>query len=389
MAVGLGRVSYYDWYLLAARLWRQPPGRSGIASLSDAWGGNEVAFTPPEHAGEVRSALAEIVAEHGPEALSRPAAMTSLLADLLPEAPGLARLMVAAAQDRVAEELRGHVAQGMDVATAARLATSSFAATTLHTPEVCGWVVGEFAIALGLMTDAGQPSLIPAAPAAETAPHGRPRAAPTAGARPTAPETGVAMELVRAQPGPGTAAGVVPAEHEPERAAVAGPVPAAGILQGAATAPAPSALPGQVAGKPGPPRRIPAFRDWHPEISKRYRYWLLMAYIIPVAGFGVFGIPVLLLLMIRHDRLFRMNALQSLGICLLVAPTIAFSVTANLAARTTAPKALWAIAAGICGLAVISLLVFCVTQLARRRQPRIKVLSQVAYRLAYGRSSET
>jgi len=346
-----------------------------------------VAFTTPEHAGEVRSALAEIVAEHGPEALSRPALMTSLLADLLPEAPGFARLMVAAAHDRVAEELRGHVAQGMDAATAARLATSSFAATTLHTSEVCGWVVSEVAIALGLMTDAGQPSLMPAAPAAEAAPPARPLAAPTSGA--AAPEPGAAPEVVRDKPGPGTAAGVVAPEHGPERAPLTGPTARASDARTSesSTVTAYSASAGASESSPGQLRRIPAFRDWHPEISKRYRYWLLMAYIIPVAGFGAFGIPVLLLLMIRRDQLFRMNALQSLGICLLVAPTIAFSVTANLAARTTAPKALLAIAAGICGVAVISLLLFCVTQLARRRQPRIKVLSRVAYRLAYGRSS--
>jgi uncharacterized membrane protein len=160
---------------------------------------------------------------------------------------------------------------------------------------------------------------------------------------------------------------------------------AAGALQGAATAPPASS--GQVAGKPGTLRRIPDFSDWHPEISKRYRYWLLAAYIIPVAGFGYVGIPVLLLLlMIKRDRLFRMNALQSLGICLIIAATIAFSVTANLT-RTTAPKVFWAIVAGICGLVTICLFIFCIAELARRRQPRIRVLSRMAYRLAYGRPS--
>jgi hypothetical protein len=37
-----------------------------------------MAFVPPEHSREIRSALAEIVAEHGPEALSMPKPMTSL-----------------------------------------------------------------------------------------------------------------------------------------------------------------------------------------------------------------------------------------------------------------------------------------------------------------------
>jgi hypothetical protein len=121
-------------------------------------GREQMAFVPPEHSREIRSALAEIVAEHGPEALSMAKTMTSLLADLMPDAPQLARLMVAAAQDRVADELRGHVAQGMDIATAATLVTSAFASATLFTPEACAWVVGEFAIALGLMSETSEPA---------------------------------------------------------------------------------------------------------------------------------------------------------------------------------------------------------------------------------------
>jgi hypothetical protein len=121
-------------------------------------GREEMAFVPPEHSREIRSALAEIVAEHGPEALSMPKTMTSLLADLMPDAPQLARLMVAAAQDRVADELRGHVVQGMDIATAARLVTSAFASATLFTPEACAWVVAEFAIALGIMSENSEPA---------------------------------------------------------------------------------------------------------------------------------------------------------------------------------------------------------------------------------------
>src|SRR5262245_15895689 len=84
----------------------------------------------------------------------------------------------------------------MDAATAARLATSSFAAATMHTPQVCASVVGQFAIALGPMTNAGQPSPEPAAPA-----HPDP-------SEPN-PEPGAALEVAWAEPGPRTAVSAV------------------------------------------------------------------------------------------------------------------------------------------------------------------------------------
>jgi hypothetical protein len=52
-----------------------------------------------EEADETRAALWEIVAKHGPEALSRPRQRTSVLAYLLPDAPRVARILVAAAED--------------------------------------------------------------------------------------------------------------------------------------------------------------------------------------------------------------------------------------------------------------------------------------------------
>jgi len=224
---------------------------------------------------------------------------------------------------------------------------------------------------------------------------------------------GAAADIVPAEPGSEPAAVTRPTVRAPGRGAgdsstVTAYPPSAGATGGSPYQPVPpasvgpgplldpaliaagsarAASSGQVAGKPRTLRRIPDFSDWHPEISKSNRYWLLAAYISPVAGFGYIGIPVLLLLLIiRRERLFLMNALQSLEICLIVAATIAFSVTANLA-RTTAPKVFWAIAAGICGLVAICLFIFCIAELARRRQPRIRGLSRMAYRLAYGRSS--
>src|SRR5215469_13133284 len=103
---------------------------------------------PIEAADQARHAL-RVIATEQPEALSNPGLMARLLADLLPESPKTARLIVAAAEDAVVDVLREHVAEGMDAATASRLAAASFARGTHFRPEACAWVVGEFAIALG------------------------------------------------------------------------------------------------------------------------------------------------------------------------------------------------------------------------------------------------
>jgi hypothetical protein len=68
----------------------------------------------------------------------------------------------AAAEDRVADELREHCAQGLNAETAARLATSSFARATLYDPDACAIIVGELAHALGLAAD--PPTTAPPAP---------------------------------------------------------------------------------------------------------------------------------------------------------------------------------------------------------------------------------
>lgn len=110
-------------------------------------------MTPQEFSLEVEAALREIVAAYGQEALSEPMMMSNLLKDLLPEAPGIARMLVTAAEDHIADQLAGHVSQGLDAPTAVRLTASSFAGSTMFAPEACAWVVSEFAITLGLITD--------------------------------------------------------------------------------------------------------------------------------------------------------------------------------------------------------------------------------------------
>jgi hypothetical protein len=120
-----------------------------------------------EHADEVRAALRAIMADpaHGPDALSSPRVMASLLSDLLPDAPRESGLLAAAAQRDVAGMLRDHVSNGLDAEVAVSLAASSFATSTAFTPEACRWVAGELAIALGLTdparhADARDPALL-------------------------------------------------------------------------------------------------------------------------------------------------------------------------------------------------------------------------------------
>lgn len=110
-----------------------------------------------EHAAEARAALNAIVSdpEHGVAALSSPQTMSNLLKDFLPDAPREKSIMVAAAEAGLANTIRDHVANGMDPATATRLAASSFSASTPFTPDACSWVAGEFAVALGLSSGTG------------------------------------------------------------------------------------------------------------------------------------------------------------------------------------------------------------------------------------------
>src|SRR5258708_7425891 len=118
-----------------------------------------MAAAPLEHADQARLALRTIVTEHGPEMLSRPGMLSNLLADLLPDSPRIARILVAAAQDHIADELREHTSAGMDAVTASRLAATVFADATMFPPDACASVVGEFSLALGLLSDNSAPPI--------------------------------------------------------------------------------------------------------------------------------------------------------------------------------------------------------------------------------------
>jgi hypothetical protein len=105
---------------------------------------------PFEHADEAAAALRELVAEQGPGILSDPLMLGSLLADLLPAAPSAVRILVAAAEDHVANTISDNVSQGIGADAAVRMAASSFARTSLSAPEVSQWVATAFATASGL-----------------------------------------------------------------------------------------------------------------------------------------------------------------------------------------------------------------------------------------------
>ena len=190
---------------------------------------SEVSF---EHADQARAALQAIVTDpqHGVAALSSSQTMANLLKDLLPDAPREKSILVAAAEAGLAGTLRDHVAQGMDPATAIRLAASSFSASTPFTPDACAWVANELAIALGIVPASSRP---PAGPGA-------------AAAAPTSPPPGFAAgaQGLPTQVAPGGAG--APAGGTPLAGAPMGGPPAMGAGF------APGQLPTQGAGQPPP-----------------------------------------------------------------------------------------------------------------------------------------
>ena len=114
--------------------------------------GDQVTSMPWDAQGEAQAALRTIVADprYGPAALSNAQTMTSLLKDMLPDAPRESSVLVAASELGVAGMLQGNVSQGMDLATASRLAAGSFENRTALTPDACAWAVGVLASALRL-----------------------------------------------------------------------------------------------------------------------------------------------------------------------------------------------------------------------------------------------
>jgi hypothetical protein len=123
-----------------------------------------VTSMPWDAQGEAQAALRAIVddSRYGPTALSNAQTMTNLLKDMLPDAPRESSVLIAASEAGVADLLQSNVSQGMDVATASRLAAGSFENRTALTPEACRWAVGVLVSALRL--DAVRPAPPPPSP---------------------------------------------------------------------------------------------------------------------------------------------------------------------------------------------------------------------------------
>ncbi len=109
-----------------------------------------VATEPLDPRGEAMGALRAIAADpqYGPAALSSAPMMTSLLKDLLPDAPLEANVLIAAAGAGIPGTLQGYLAQGMDSRMASQLAARTLAERTALTDDACAWATGSLAAVL-------------------------------------------------------------------------------------------------------------------------------------------------------------------------------------------------------------------------------------------------
>jgi len=110
--------------------------------------------------GRARTALRAIVShpELGVAALSSAQAMSTALRDLLPGQPREIQVLVAAAEEGLAEALSYHVARGMDPVTVRGKVARSFARHTGFRPAACQWAVDELAVVLGLDSAGARPA---------------------------------------------------------------------------------------------------------------------------------------------------------------------------------------------------------------------------------------
>ena len=76
--------------------------------------------------------------------------MSTALKELLPGRSRETKVLVAAAEEGLAEALSYHVARGMDPATVRDKVARSFARHTGFRPAACQWAVDELAAVLGL-----------------------------------------------------------------------------------------------------------------------------------------------------------------------------------------------------------------------------------------------
>jgi serine/threonine protein kinase len=121
--------------------------------------GTEVPLWDSDPGGQARTALCAIVSDPdlGVAALSSVQSMSTALRALLPGRPRETKVLVAAAEEGVAEALSYHVARGMEPATVRDKVARSFARHTGFRAAACRWAVDELAAVLGLDSARARP----------------------------------------------------------------------------------------------------------------------------------------------------------------------------------------------------------------------------------------
>jgi serine/threonine protein kinase len=124
-------------------------------------------------------------------------------------------------------------------------------------------------------------------------------------------------------------------------------------------------------------------RPWH-------LFYFLLSVLLLVTVYGL--VAVIALIFIIRNRAIRMNVILALEITILGAGGLALTISGGLLHNTIDDNGkvvlglFFVIVGSICLAAYLAMLVFCVVQLGRRREPVIPVLSRAAHWLAYGRS---
>jgi serine/threonine protein kinase len=110
--------------------------------------------------GQARAALRAIVSDpdRGIAALSSAQTMATALKSLLPDMPRETKVLVAAAEEGLAEALSYHVSRGMDPGTVRGKVARSFARHTGFRSAACQWAVDELAAVLGLDSPGAGPA---------------------------------------------------------------------------------------------------------------------------------------------------------------------------------------------------------------------------------------
>jgi len=141
---------------------RNPPAVEDSVPAGDSGPvrpGTDVPLWDSDPDGQARAALRAIVSDPdlGIAALSSTQAMSTALKDLLPDMPRETKVLIAAAEEGLAEALSYHVARGMDPATVRDKVARSFARHTGFRPAACQWAVDELAAVLGLDSAGARP----------------------------------------------------------------------------------------------------------------------------------------------------------------------------------------------------------------------------------------